>query len=70
MIKISSNMAENMLIPTRYGDTTTVSQKVAQRYYVLYKHHLTHNDSLSSEERDYLKLYVKYFEKIAETDYV
>ncbi len=61
---------ENMLIPTRYGDTTTVSLKVAQRYYILYKHHLCHNDSLTPEEREYLEIYTKYFEKVSETDYV
>ncbi len=63
-------MANTMLIPTRWGDTITVSLKVAQRYYVLYKHHLTHNHSLSTDERDYLELYVDYFERITETDYV
>ena len=63
-------MADNMLIPTRCGDLTTVSVKVAQRYYVLYKHHLTHNHSLTTEERSYLKLYTEYFERITETDYV
>ena len=70
MTQISIDMSENMLIPTRWGDTTTVSQKVAQRYYVLYKHHLTHNDSLGPEERAYLELYVDYFERISETNYV
>jgi hypothetical protein len=63
-------MADNMIIPTRYGDTTTVSVKVAQRYYVLYKHHLTHNHSLSDAERAYLDLYTKYFEKVSEAEYV
>ena len=67
---ISKHMSDNMLIPTRYGDTTTVSQKVAQRYYVLYKHHLCHNHSLSDEERAYLELYTKYFETVSQLDYV
>ena len=63
-------MADTMIIPTRYGDTTTVSVEVAQRYYVLYKHHLTHNHSLTPMEREYLNLYTTYFEKVSEADYV
>ena len=63
-------MADTMIIPTKTGTTTTVSVKVAQRYYVMYKHHLTHNHSLSPAEREYLQLYVDYFERISETDYV
>lgn len=63
-------MADTMLIPTKCGDLTTVTIKVAQRYYVLYKHHLTHNHSLTPEEQQYLKLYTEYFEKVSEAEYV
>ncbi len=63
-------MADTMIIPTRHGDTTTVSVEVAQRYYVLYKHHLCHNHSLSEEERRYLSIYTEYFEKVSQLDYV
>ncbi len=63
-------MADNMLIPTKTGTTTEVSVEVAQRYYVLYKHHICHNHSLTPQEREYLELYVEYFEKVSEAQYV
>ena len=70
MKQLNIDMAATMIIPTKTGTTTTVSVKVAQRYYVMYKHHLTHNHSLSPEERAYLELYTTYFEKVNEADYV
>ncbi len=60
---------EKMLIPTKTGTTTEVSVEVAQSYYVMYMHHLTHNHSLTPEEREYLKLYTEYFEKVSQSDY-
>ncbi len=63
------NMADTMIIPTKTGTTTSVSVEVAQRYYVMYSHHLTHNNSLTPEEREYLKLYTEYFEKVTNSDY-
>lgn len=68
--KISSNMATKMIIPSPDGKTLWVDVTKAQEYYVTYKHHLTHNDNMTPEQRKYCRLYVKYFEKIAETDYV
>ena len=72
MKQISMCMAtgEKMLIPTKTGTTTTVSVEVAQKYYTMYKHHLTHNPALAPEEREYLQLYTEYFEKVSQSDYV
>lgn len=63
-------MADQMLIPTKRGTLTKVSTELAQRYYALYKHHLTHNTKLTQSETEYLTLYVKYFEKVSEAQYV
>ena len=63
-------MADNMLIPTKSGTLITVSTKLAKRYYDMYKHHLEHNDKLSESELAYLILYVKYYEKVRDTEHV
>jgi hypothetical protein len=63
-------MADSMLIPTPAHDVISVSTKVAQKYYALYVHHLEHNKKLTESETEYLKLYIKYYEKVRDAEYV